>query len=69
MKYRRRILPPTLGRPQAPTMSKLKEYDDLWTAIGPKPRQPKATFPPARSDAEISAIVDEFIDQLCGGYY
>jgi hypothetical protein len=70
MKYQRRIVPPTLGPPQAPTRSKLEELDRMWTGIVPRPRSSVRTaFPPARSDDEILAIVDEFTHELCGGFY
>ncbi len=76
MEVQRRIVPPRLDdrsrrRSVQPSIS---ELDDAWEDIDPTRRtampKPKlALFPPARSDAEIEAIVDEVTAELCGAYY
>ena len=76
MEYQRRIVPPRLDeRPRrrsvVPSMS---ELDDAWdelesTRRTAMPKSKLALFPPARSDAEIEAIVDEFTAELTGAYY
>jgi hypothetical protein len=77
MEYQRRIVPPRLDeRPRrrsvVPSMSELDDaWDDL-ESTRPRTAMPKsklALFPPARSDAEIEAIVDEFTAELTGTYY
>ena len=70
MEYNRRIEPPLLegARPRG---SSLRELDDEWDDIEPTSRRAMswlALFPPARTDAEIEAIVDEFTEALCGAY-
>jgi hypothetical protein len=74
MQYNRRIVPPSLTAARRPSTEppNLRVFDEDWEDIETTRRVARAKlalFPPARSDAEIEAIVDEFAAELCGPYY
>jgi hypothetical protein len=73
MEYNHRMVPPRIAaaRRRITESPSLRRFDDDWDEIETTRRPPRtmSLFPPARSDAEIEAFVDECTAELCRSAY